>query len=61
MNQKELFWISLTVFLTILVWMFLDIYRLRTTVKVDNGLESLQVIDFKLKPDVLKVLKTKNP
>lgn len=61
MNQKELFWISLTVFLTILAWMILDIYRIKTTLKVDTGLNSLQVVDFTLKPEVLKVLKEKNP
>ncbi len=61
MNQKELFWISVTVFLTIVAWMLIDIYKIKTTTKVDNGLGSLQTVDFTLKPDVLKLLKEKTP
>ena len=60
MNQKELFWISLTVFLTIVAWMLLDIYRVKTQTKVE-GLKSLQTVDFTIRPDILKVLKGKTP
>ncbi len=61
MNQKELFWISVTVFLTILAWMFIDIYRIKSNVPVNTGLQNLQIVDFKLDTRVLQVLKDKTP
>lgn len=61
MNQKELFWISVTVFLTIVAWMFVDIYRIKAQKPIETGLQSLQAVDFKLKPEILKLLKEKNP
>ena len=61
MNQKELFWISVTVFLTIVAWMILDIYRVKTQTTIESKLQSLQTVDFKIKPDILEVLKERNP
>jgi len=61
MNQKELFWISVTVFLTIVAWMILDIYRVRTQTTVKSGFESLQIVDFTIRSDILKILKEKSP
>ena len=57
MNQKELFWISITIFFTIVSWMLLDIYRAKTQITVESELKSLETIDFVIKPDVLQVLK----
>lgn len=59
MNQKELFWISVTVFLTIVAWMLLDIYKVKTQTKVET-IKSLQTVDFTLKSDVLKMLKERS-
>jgi len=61
MNQKELFWISVTVFLTIVAWMILDIYKVKTQTTIESKLQSLQTVDFKIKPDILEVLKERNP
>lgn len=61
MNQKELFWISVTVFLTIVAWMILDIYRVKTLTTIESKLQSLQTVDFIIKPDILEVLKERNP
>lgn len=61
MNQKELFWISLTVFLTIVAWMLLDIYRAKTHINIDSGLGSVQTVDFSLKTNILEILKEKTP
>lgn len=61
MNQKELFWISVTVFLTIFAWMLLDIYKVKTQTTVDSGLKSVQTVDFTIKPDMLKKLKEMTP
>lgn len=61
MSHKELFWISLTIFLTIIAWMILDIYTVKTKTTVESGLESLQKVDFTIKSDILKILKEKTP
>lgn len=61
MNQKELFWISLTIFLTIVSWMVLDIYRARTQVSVKSELGSLETVNFTIKSDVLQTLKERSP
>ena len=61
MNQKELFWISLTVFFTIVAWMILDIYMVKTKTTVKSGFESMQKVDFTIKSEIIKVLKEKNP
>lgn len=61
MNQKELFWISVTVFFTIVAWMILDIYMVKTKTTVESGFESMQKVDFTIKSDILKILKEKTP
>lgn len=61
MNQKEIFWISVTVFLTIVSWMILDIYRAKTQITVESELKSLETVNFTVRSDILKVLKERNP
>ena len=61
MNQKEIFWISVTVFLTILAWMLLDLYKVKTQTTVDSGLRSVQTVDFVIKPEMLDKLKEMTP
>jgi len=61
MNQKELFWISVTVFLTILAWMLLDIYKVKTQTTVESGLKSVQTVDFTIRSNILKILKERTP
>lgn len=61
MNQKELFWISITIFLTIVAWMALDLYRAKTKISVNTGFSSIQRVDFKLNTDIINSLKDKNP
>ena len=61
MNQKELFWISVTVFLTVVAWMFVDIYKAKSNANEVNNFQSLQVVNFDLKLDALKEIKNKQP
>ena len=61
MNQKEIFWISITIFLTIVSWMILDIYRAKTQITVESELKSLETVNFTVKSDILNVLKERNP
>lgn len=59
MNRKELFLISLSIFLTIFAWLLFDIYRItkktEEIIKNDHMIKSLKVI--KLEKDVLEQLK----
>jgi hypothetical protein len=61
MNQKELFWISITIFLTIFAWMILDIFKVKTKITVQSELKTVQTVDFVIKPGVLEILKERNP
>ncbi len=62
MNQKnELFWISLTVFFTIVAWMLFDIYKAKVNTDIDTAFKNVQKIDFTIKTDVLDKLKEKSP
>ena len=61
MNQKEVFWISVTIFLTMIAWMILDIYQVKTKTTVESGLKSVQTVDFTIKTDILNLLKEKTP
>lgn len=57
MKQKELFWIAVTIFITIVSWMILDIYRAKTLITVESELKSLETVNFIMKPEVLQTLK----
>lgn len=61
MNNKELFLLSLTIFLTIVAWMLMDIYRIKNTKVIDTSISSLKIVDYKIDPTILKVLKERTP
>lgn len=59
MNRKELFWISVTVFMTIISWMMLDLYKVRTSADSGSNTSNVVKINFKIDPGILDVLKKK--
>lgn len=61
MNRKELFFISVTIFLTIVAWVIIDAYRVDSEIKVEK--EEISLISKKLNLDtsILKKLKEKKP
>ncbi len=61
MNRKELFFISITIFLTIVAWVIVDAYKVDSAIKVEK--EESSLINKKLNLDitVLKTLKAKKP
>ncbi len=61
MNRKELFWLSLTVFLTVVAWMVLDIYRIKSDIGLDQEIYSSTIIKYRIDPSLLKKLKSKSP
>lgn len=62
MKNKELFLISLSIFLTIIAWLIFDIYEIKKNMKKKYQLEyqSERVKEFNLDLNVLKDLKKKN-
>ena len=60
MNQKELFFISLTVFLTIVAWMLLDVYRAQTST-TEMPTISAEPMNYKIDTWVFDQLKQKKP
>lgn len=60
MNQKELFFISITIFLTIVAWMLLDVYRAQSS-SFDMPVITLEQVNYKIDPWVLDQLKQKQP
>ncbi len=61
MNKKELFFISVTIFLTIVSWVLIDAYKVDLAIKVEK--QDLSLISKKINLDVsiLKILKEKKP
>ncbi|NMB84489.1 hypothetical protein GYA28_04380 [Candidatus Roizmanbacteria bacterium] len=60
MNQKELFLLSVMIFMTILAWMLLDVYRIKMTESTANPTFT-NIKNIKLDGKVLEVLKEKSP
>jgi len=61
MNKKELFLISITIFLTIVAWVIIDAFKVDLAIKGEK--EELSLIGKKINLDVsiLKTLKEKKP
>lgn len=59
MNQKELFFISVTIFLTVVAWVLIEGYKLDTAINKQK--DQLTVVGKKIDIDkeILKILKTK--
>lgn len=62
MRQKELFIISITVFLTILAWLIVDIYKVRSEDVDETTKMSMSApINFTFNSSILDTLKEKQP
>jgi len=61
MNQKELFYISLTIFFTVVAWVLLEIYRVKTTVNQGLAVKYVMVENIKIDSQVLETLKQRSP
>lgn len=61
MNKKELFILSLTIFLTIIAWTISEIIHTSTR-NDDQELKSFQIIkSFKLDKDIFDIIESKIP
>jgi len=60
MKKKEFFWISLTIFVTVIIWMIADIQHAyyKRKLKVPQLPE---IRDYQLNDEILKILVEKQP
>lgn len=61
MNRKELFYISLTIFLTIIAWLIVDIYHAATEEKIKNKIEFPVIENYQIKPEVIENIQSRKP
>lgn len=62
MNQKELLWISVSIFLTIIAWMFIDIYKVKVnTASMGATVNMSSTVNVKIDQKILNILKEKTP
>lgn len=60
MNQKELFFISTTVFLTIVSWVVFELYGIQKTTPTDTQIESVN-LNYTIDTRVFDILRNKIP
>lgn len=58
-KQKELFYISLTIFLTIVAWIVIELYKIRTEGVIEKEVELPTIENYKLDMEVLDRLENK--
>lgn len=59
MNQRELFFISLTIFFTIVAWMLLEIFKAESIVKIEKEEQMVLEKPITLDREILKILRVK--
>lgn len=59
MKSKELFILSLGVFVTIVSWMLLDIYHIRLRISQQISIKPAEVRDYQMDKSIIETLKTK--
>lgn len=61
MNQKELLLISATIFLTIIAWMLVDIYKIKYNALIEARTSFTPVANSKLDTRIFEILKSREP
>ncbi len=59
MNKKELLILSVGVFLTIIAWMIIDIYHIKTSVIVRSKIKSVRLSNYQIDKKIIDILKEK--
>lgn len=60
MNQKEILFIALTVFLTIVAWVVSDLYSIHKSTPTDEQIQSVK-LEYSIDTAVIDSLETKTP
>ncbi len=61
MNKKELLVISIGVFFTIIAWMIADLYHAKKNLVVDDIVSNVTIPAYTIKPEIIDLLKQKEP
>ncbi|MDO8609005.1 MAG: hypothetical protein Q7R95_00495 [bacterium] len=61
MNKKELFYISLCIFCTVIAWLIADIYHASTVEKMKTKIELPSLQKYEINKNTLLILKNKTP
>lgn len=59
MNKKELLFISLGIFLTVIAWVVADIYHASVEDKIKDRIELPNFKDYKIDKKVLEIIKNR--
>jgi hypothetical protein len=59
MNRKELFLLSLGVFLTVVAWLIADIYHTSTEDKIKTKIKLPQTYQYRISKELMEQLKNK--
>lgn len=59
MNKKEILFISIGIFLTVVAWVVADIYHTATEEKIKVKINAPTLKNYKIEEDILEVLKNK--
>lgn len=59
MKRKEIFLLSIGVFLTVICWLIADIYHVSTEDKIKSKITLPQVNQYKISKELLETLKNK--
>lgn len=59
MNKKEFLYISIGIFLTVIVWVVAEIYHTATEEKIKDKIEIPIVENYKINKNVLEIIENK--
>jgi len=59
MNKKELLFLSIGVFLTVIAWLIADVYHVTTEEKIKTKINIPTLNNYKISTELLKTLKDK--
>ena len=60
MNQRELFFISTTIFLTIVAWVLFEVYGIQQTTPTDTQIQTI-TLNYTIDTTVFDILRSKLP
>lgn len=59
MNKKEVLFIVIGIFLTVVAWLISDLYHASTEEKIKNKITLPQIENYQIKKDILEILESK--
>lgn len=60
MNKKEILFLSIGVFLTVIAWLVADVYHASTEEKIKSKIDIPKLENYKVSKELLETIKNKN-